>query len=304
MECPSCGANLRDNAVFCSSCGHRVGGPTTVTPTVQVPIPPREQPTPAVAPTAAGPSPARDTEPGPRFEAPRFEAPRPAPNPRPMPGLGGVRTSAAGANPTAAIGYLQRLLRLDTSIFRDARDDPGALIPSIVVVAVSLVLASLGSFLWAQFKIGDLFNAGQFLLKSVLFGTLFGVALWAAWIAIAATLLSNVFKQRAAILPLLGSLGFAMLPMALGFLALIDVLHIALGVAAVAASAMLTQVGLQEATDAPPGQVFAANLAGFLVFAVVLGFLGQGDSQLAPGVFALPQISFNIPNFNDIFPRP
>lgn len=272
MECPSCGATLRDGAVFCSSCGERVS-----------------------AQTGPGrPAPARDddwqTPPagGSRFGAGNRGGVGAGFNPTGM-GRAPRRPSPGGLDFNQAVARLQRLARLDTSVFRDARDDPTALVESLAVAAVAILLMALGGWLWVQFKFGGAFgiDTGRFFIRSVIFGTILGFGMWVAWVAVAALILTRVYRHPVDLTAQLRALGLAAAPMAAGLLMLIDPLHIAFGVGSVAAAAALTQVALQETTDATAGEIFVANIAGFALFAVVLGFLGQGNSQLAPGIFAL-----------------
>jgi len=46
-------------------------------------------------------------------------------------------------------------------------------------------------------------------------------------------------------------------------------------------------LAVRAASGASPGQALMATMAGFAVFALVLGILGNSDTDLAPGIFAL-----------------
>jgi hypothetical protein len=282
MECPSCGAPLREGAVFCSSCGERVTAQT-----VQTRIPPAQDE--AGWDTQGPPS-------GARFGA----GSGPAGGPRTTT-IGGGRLGARPAGVSRGtdqiVDRLRRLARLDTSVFREARDDPAALVPSLVIAAISILLMALGGWLWLQVNYGGnpLLDTGRFFARSVIIGTILGVALWVVWIAVAAVVLAQAFHRPVQVLPQIGALGMAAIPMALGLLMFIDPLREAFGVLSLGGAVMLTQVGLQETAEAPAGEVFVANLAGFAVFALALGLLGHGSAELAPGIFAMP--AFSIPSF-------
>jgi hypothetical protein len=285
MQCQNCGAQLREGAVFCSTCGQRQTQPQGQT--LQAPAPPAGG---AWQSGAAGPGPAG----GPPYAGGSAPGPGPAypPPRRSAAGFGGPR-AAGGFDLNVVMGRLRRLARLDTSVFREARDDPGALIPSLVIVAVSILLMAVGNWLWAELEFGDVgLDRGRLLVRSVIVGTVFGVALWVAWVALAAVILQQGFRRQAEIVSLLGALGFAALPMVLGFLMLIDVLRVAFGVGSLMAAAVAMQVGFQETTDATPGEAFIANLAGLGLFVIALTLLGRGDAGLAPGIFTGP--SFDI----------
>jgi hypothetical protein len=293
MQCSNCGNPLKPGAIFCNNCGQRVApvaeGAPTAAETIQAPIPPggftagggagyQHQPPPGAPPPAGGPP----------YGAGPGTTP---PTGIPYPGAGyiGARGGPAGGiNLNVTFNRIVRLLRLDTSVFREARDDRTAPVPGIGVAAVSVLVMALGTWLWAELKLGDsaFFDSGRFFVRSVIIGTITGTAAWAGWVAIAGYLLQQVFRRTVTITSLFGPLGLAALPMAIGLLSLIDVFFLAFAVTALAGAALLTQVALQETTDATPGEAAAANLAGFLVFALVLVLLGRESADLAPGIFA------------------
>ncbi len=293
MQCSNCGNPLKPGAIFCNNCGQRVApvaeGAPTAAETIQAPIPPGGfaagggtgyQPQPPGAPPPAGGPPPYGAGPG-----------TTPPTGIPYPGAGyiGARGGPAGGiNLNVTFNRIARLLRLDTSVFREARDDRTAPVPGIGVAAVSVLVMALGTWLWAELKLGDsaFFDSGRFFVRSVIIGTITGTAAWAGWVAIAGYLLQQVFRRTVTITSLFGPLGLAALPMAIGLLSLIDVFFLAFAVTALAGAALLTQVALQETTDATPGEAAAANLAGFLVFALVLVLLGRESADLAPGIFA------------------
>lgn len=293
MQCSNCGNPLKPGAVFCNNCGQRVAsgapGASSTAETIQAPIPPGGfaagssgtgyQPPTGGPPPAGGPPP---------YGAGPGMAP-PTGIPYPGPGYVGARGGPAGGiNLNATFNRIVRLLRLDTSVFREARDDRTALVPGIGVAAVSVLVMALGTWLWAELELGDnpFFDSGRFFVRSVIIGTITGTAAWAGWVAIAGFLLQQMFRRTVTLSSLFGPLGLAALPLAIGLLALIDVFFLAFAVTALAGAALLTQVALQETTDATPGEAAAANLAGFLVFALVLVLLGRESADLAPGIFA------------------
>lgn len=276
MECPSCGATLRDSAVFCSSCGQRItpraagqtvgGGPGDT----------RQSP-----PRRGGSSVGRGSTDGESEGAGALGGRPPRARVPQMP----------GATPTIGTlaERLRRLSRLDTSVFSDARDDPAALTSSLVVAGGAILLMALGGWLWNYFKFGDLpfQNTGRLFLRSVVFGTILGLGLWAAWVWTTAMILTRMYRRQADWLTLLRPLGLAAAPLAVGLLMLIDPLFIALGVGAVAATVLLTYVAVQETTEATAGEAMVATLGGFALWAIALALLGHNSSDLAPGIFFL-----------------
>lgn len=277
MECPSCGAVLPDTVLFCPSCGRRI----TAQPG-RTPEPPE----------------ANDPEEGDRRDGTTERA-------WPRTGGGGFgpgrgRPDATfGAQPLGTerperghlAGRLRRLARLDTSAFTEMRDDPAALTPALLVAGVAILLMALGGWLWWQIEFRDtpFADGGDLFLRSVVVGTILGVVLWVVWVWVTSVILARRFKRQARWGALLRPLGPALAPLALGLFmfldALADPLRLAIGIAAVVAAALATQIALQECTDATPGEVFVANLAGFAVWALALSLLGRGTLNLAPGIW-------------------
>jgi len=190
--------------------------------------------------------------------------------------------------------WLVRLARLDLTVFDDVKDEATATVPALAVVVVASLLAGLGSWLWWVFEID--FPAGldeknfEAFWKTFILGGIFMAALWLLWVYISAMILSRVFRASADMNRMIRTMGLAFAPMAISFLVVIGVLAVPFGVIAVAATLLLTNAAIQAATDAEPQQVLLSNLAGFAVFAIVLGILanvGQiyDTGGLAPGIF-------------------
>jgi hypothetical protein len=126
--------------------------------------------------------------------------------------------------------------------------------------------------------------------KTFILGGIFMAALWLLWVYISAMILSRVFGAGADMNRMIRTTGLAFAPMAISLLVVISVLAVPFGVIAVATTLLLTNAAIQATTDAQPHQVVIANLAGFAVFALVLGILaniGQiyDRGGLAPGIF-------------------
>jgi len=190
--------------------------------------------------------------------------------------------------------WLGRLIRLDLTVFDDVKDEAAATVPALAVVVAASLLAGLGAWLWWIFEID--FPAGvdeknfEVFWKTVILGGIFMAALWVLWVYISAMVLSRVFGAGADMNRLMRTMGLAFAPMAISFLVVIGMLAVPLGAFAVATTLLLTNVAIQATTDAEPRQVVVSNLAGFLVFAIVLGILANvaqiyDIGGLAPGIF-------------------
>lgn len=181
------------------------------------------------------------------------------------------------------IRRVQRLLRLDLGALDDAAADVHATVPSVLVAVLSMALLGLGGWLWwLRSGLGD---ARGVLLSSAVFGTVFSLALWLAWLLIAYTLLARTATRPPRIDALARTCGLATLPLALGLLMVIPVVSFAVGVFALVAWVALTQLAIERATAAPTSAALLANLAGFAVWAAVMSILSSAQQQLAPGPF-------------------
>ncbi|MCH8994380.1 MAG: hypothetical protein IH959_05350 [Chloroflexi bacterium] len=178
---------------------------------------------------------------------------------------------------------LQRLLKLDTSVFEEVRLDPAATVPAIFVVAASTVLAGLGGWIWWLFQ--DFGDTGKVFVQSVILGSVFSVALWIVWLLVAHVILTQLFREDADWQQMLRTMGMAAAPLALSVGIFIPGIDLGIGLASIALLFGLTTIAIQSVTAASPAHVLVANLAGFAVWAIVLGLLVTSDTFLAPGIF-------------------
>ncbi len=181
------------------------------------------------------------------------------------------------------VDRLQRLVRLDTSVFDEVRQDPAATVPAALVLVVSTVLAGLGGWFWWMLK--DFGDSGQVFVQSVILGSIFSVALWIVWLLVAWVILTQLFREDADWQEMLRTMGMAAAPLALSVAIFIPGIDLGVGLASVALFFGLTTIAIQAVTPANAARVLVANLAGFAVWAIVLGLLVTSDNYLAPGVF-------------------
>ena len=195
---------------------------------------------------------------------------------------------ASSFDPNVLIARLRRLAMLDTSVFDEVRMDRSATVPAIVTVIGAIFLFGIGGWLWWIFNGYDssgLPSSGDILLKSAIIGTILGVVFWAAWVGITYVMLSQVFRARVDLNDLIRVMGFAAMPLAFGVLMFIPVLEFGIGLTALALMAGTTVIAVQSVTDAPPGRVLASTLAGFLLWAIMLGLFVGEENAYAPGFF-------------------
>ncbi len=178
---------------------------------------------------------------------------------------------------------LQRLLRLDTSVFEEVRLDPSATVPAVFVAVVSTLLAGIGGWVW--WLVQDYGDGGKVFVQSVILGTIFSIALWIVWLLVAWVVLTQLFRDEADWQQMLRTMGMAAVPLALSIALFIPGINFGVGLASVALFFGLTTIAIQSVTEASAARVLVANLAGFAVWAIVLGLLVSSDSYLAPGIF-------------------
>jgi hypothetical protein len=193
---------------------------------------------------------------------------------------------------------LGRLVRLDTTVFDEVREDPAATLPSIAVTLVATFLAGLGGWIW--WVVQDFDDGGRVFVQSTILGTLFSVALWIVWLLVSWVVLTQLFREDADWQQMLRTMGLASLPLALSVVMFIPGLDYGIALASIAMFFGLTTIAIQAVTLANPARVLVANLAGFAVWAVVLGLLMTSDTYLAPGIFLFDAPSEALSDFIDV----
>jgi hypothetical protein len=178
---------------------------------------------------------------------------------------------------------LLRLIRLDTTVFDEVKQDPAATLPAVFVVIASTLFAALGGWMWWVVKgFGD---NGKVFFHSVVMGTVFSFALWIVWLLVAWVILTQLFREDADWQQMLRTMGMASAPLALSVVMFIPGIDMGLALASIALFFGLTNIAIQATTPANPARVLVANLAGFAVWAIVLGLLVTDSNYFAPGIF-------------------
>lgn len=196
-----------------------------------------------------------------------------------------MMAQAGGMDVNALVQRLRRLATLDTSVFDEVRTDTNSTIPAVVVALAATLLSGVGGWLWWLFA--DFGDSGKVFVQSVILGSILSVIMWGIWIAITYVMLTQVFRARADVNELVRVMGFAAAPLALTVLMFIPGIDFGIGLAATALFFATTVLAVQTATDAPAGRALVATLAGFAVWAIVLGLLTTKDHTWAPGFFVM-----------------
>lgn len=186
-------------------------------------------------------------------------------------------------DPQIVVDRVLRLLRLDTTVFEEARDDLAGTIPSLVIALISFFLAGLGGwFWWVAEGYGEKAKA---FWQSAILGSLFGFGMWIVWIGVAYAVLVYIFRYGVNFERMVRASGLAAVPAAIGLLMFIPGINLGVGLAAFGLMFLLMDIGVQVSVDAQPGHVIFATFMGFLVFCIFLSLFTQRDSWFAPGVF-------------------
>jgi hypothetical protein len=181
---------------------------------------------------------------------------------------------------------LQRLLRLDTSVFQEVRQDAAATVPAVLVLAISTFLSGIGGWLWwAINDFEEIEDATSVFWESVLVGGLFSIVLWLLWLGVAWLVLTQLFREEARWQEMLRTMGMASFPLALSVAMFIPGLDFGIGLASIALFFGMTTIAIQAVTSADQARVLLANLAGFALWAILLGLFTTSERFLAPGIF-------------------
>ena len=197
----------------------------------------------------------------------------------------------------AVVTWLKRLANLDLTVFDDVRTNPGATLPGVLVAGASMLIAGIGGWLWWVVKDypaqdDSPLPATDVLLHSGLIGAALATVLWGfIWLLIVYVMLTQVFRKRAYVEQLLRVMGLGAAPMALMGLMFIPGLSFAIGVSSLGLTVALTTVAVKSVTSADNGQVLAANLLGFFVWASALTLLASSVEPHAPGIFLYNAVS-------------
>ena len=191
---------------------------------------------------------------------------------------------------------LGRLARFDLRVISEVRDDHGATIPAITVAACSVLLLGVGGWLW--WITSGLGDSRAVLLKSTLLGSGFAFVLWLVWLLVAYSVLQRTASVTVRAERLLRCAGFAAMPAALGLLMVVPSISFGVGLIAVGAWMLLTQVGIERAVGTGGASVILANGAGFAVWALGMSLLSTGSNQLGVGPFLAESIWEAIADFD------
>jgi hypothetical protein len=187
------------------------------------------------------------------------------------------------------VNHILRLVRFDTSVFDEVRDDINELIPALIVAGVSALLAGLGATLFWEFNFD--FGPDNPWLNLFILGGVFMAALYAVWVLIVYVMLAQVYKASADVQSLFRTMGYAAWPLALSVLMFIPVLYPVFAIGSVVLLFVMSIYAAQSVTNADSTQVVMANLAGLAAWVLVLSIIAFSSDTtiIGAGIFAILQ---------------
>jgi hypothetical protein len=186
-----------------------------------------------------------------------------------------------------------RCLLLDSETYAEIRSEPTDTISGLLVVLGASYLAGLGGLIWT-FTAASYVDHVRFFLRSFVIGGALQVLVFLVWVFVTSAVLASVYRVPVRYAELFRVMSFAFAPVALELIIFVPVFDQPLGIIALGAAFLVSTYAIQISTVATPGQAFVACLAGFAVFCLILGLLGNGWTDLAPGIFALDPNSLSV----------
>jgi hypothetical protein len=177
---------------------------------------------------------------------------------------------------------VRRVLSFDESVYSEIAASEDRVTPFVVVV-VSTLLAAIGGWLWLILEFDGL-STSRILVRELLLGSVFALALWGVWVYLASLYLRMRFAVEIPLTTLAGTMGYAAAPWGLTLLMLIPALSFGIGLLALTAWAFASREALRAAAAIDARQATGATLAGFAPLVLVLGLLAD-QAGMAPGVF-------------------
>src|SRR3989442_6377474 len=194
---------------------------------------------------------------------------------------------SGSTNASTVANWLGRLFRLDFSVLAEVRANPSATSAAVVIVLVASLFAGLGSWLWALQSFVDDRDA---FIRAFIVGSLLQTVVWFSWVYVAYVVLTQGYGARQDFGEMTRAMGFAFAPVALSVFIFIGALAVPIGLISFGIAILFTNAAIQQVSDADVREATIANLAGFGVFAIVMGgcaniFETDSICGLAPGIF-------------------
>lgn len=186
------------------------------------------------------------------------------------------------------INRIRRLTFLDFTVLDEVRFDTRATFPSLAVASMSMMLLGLGGWLW--WLSSGLRDIQTVLIKSMLMGSFFSLALWLCWLVIAYLILKRYTDNSINAEELIRSAGIAAAPLSLGILMVIPHISFGIGILSIAAWVLTTNEAIERVSGVTGRPVLLSNIAGFALWVICMSILATSTNQIAPGPFLAESI--------------
>jgi hypothetical protein len=186
-------------------------------------------------------------------------------------------------DPNVTFQRVLRLARLDTSVFDEVRDDARELVPSVVVAAVSCILAGIGAFLWWKVVPDTSGDPDGLFVNTVILGSVFLFAAYYIGAGVAWLVLSQMYRVQSDAATIMRTVGYGAIPLAASVLMFIPVLWPVFSLAPLGLVFVMIIYAVQSATNAESNQTVMASGIGFVALVLVAGVIATiGDFDEAP----------------------
>ncbi len=179
----------------------------------------------------------------------------------------------------------RRLLSGDLSVLRDAARTETDTVPALVVMALGLLIASLGAWLWI---VVDTRGAlvGEPALKVLFLGTIASLAAWGVWVGLTWHALRSIFQVDVEFLPLTRALAVAAGFAVWQFFMIAGPISIAVALVTTLAGFVLSVLAVRAAVaDADDRAAVISVGIGFAAYALVLSLIAD-VAGVGSGIFA------------------
>ncbi len=153
---------------------------------------------------------------------------------------------------------------------------------------MSMMLLGLGGWLW--WLSSGLSDIQTVLIKSMLMGSFFSLALWLCWLVIAYLILKRYTNNSINAEELIRSAGIAAAPLSLGILMVIPHISFGIGILSIAAWVLTTNEAIERVSGVTGRPVLLSNIAGFGLWVICMSILATSTNQIAPGPFLAESI--------------
>lgn len=186
--------------------------------------------------------------------------------------------------PEKIFGRIRRALMLDRTAFEEARDDAAFTPIAAGILALTVIISAVGSFLWAQVIFDT--TPDDWFLENFVIGSIVLIVISVAALGVAYAVLSQVYKESVTPDAMLRVMSLGYTPFAISVLIFIPAFGFGFGLIAVALSFYYIVFGFQAAwPNVAPMRILVSCIAGLAVWALVTPFIVTSDNPWGPGPF-------------------